>query len=262
VAEQEGSVVLLAEDHPINRRVLVHQLGIIGFHVDGAEDGLKALELFTNGRYGLVLSDLNMPMMDGFELAHAIRRHEAEAGRSRTPIIALSANVQPGEAEKCTAAGMDDFAGKPTPMSVLGEKLRHWMPHVEWPEAATSAPAGPPGSESGDEDDAAIDRAALEELTGGDSELAAAILVDYVDATCSDVAALRDALVGACADEVRRHAHRIKGASRTVGAHHVATVAGRVEDMASTAVEDWRPLHAAFDELEVGVRRVAAALTS
>ena len=264
VAEQEGSVVLLAEDHPINRRVLLHQLGIIGFHVDGAEDGQKALELFIHGRYGLVLTDLNMPAMDGFELAHAIRRHEAETGRSRSPIMALSANVLPGEAEKCTAAGMDDFAGKPTSMSLLAEKLRYWMPHIAWPgvvtEPGTTAPAA---SEVGErEGDGAIDRAALEELTGGDVELAAAILVDYVDASRSDVAALRDAVAEASADAVRRHAHRIKGASRTVGAHHVATLAGRIEETASLAVDDWSGLHAAVEELEVAASRLAAALTS
>jgi signal transduction histidine kinase/CheY-like chemotaxis protein/HPt (histidine-containing phosphotransfer) domain-containing protein len=264
VAEQEGSVVLLAEDHPINRRVLVHQLGIIGFHVDAADDGQKALELFTSGHYGLVLTDLNMPVMDGFELAQAIRRHEARTGRSRTPIMALSANVLPGEAEKCTAAGMDDFAGKPTSMPVLADKLRRWMPHIAWPNVG-----GRPSSVSvtgvdmgGDGHDDAIDRAALEELTGGDVELAAAILVDYVDASCSDVAALRDALDGASTDDVRRHAHRISGASRTVGARHVATLARHIEGMASTAVDDWAPLHAVVEELEAGLSRVAAALAS
>lgn len=262
VAEQEGSVVLLAEDHPINRRVLVHQLGIIGFHVDGAEDGQKALELFTNCRYGLVLTDLNMPVMDGFELAHAIRRQEAESGRPRTPIMALSANVLPGEAEKCTAAGMDDFAGKPTSMTVLAEKLRYWMPHIAWPGVVDGAtPDGSVGTVVVDSDrDGAIDRAALEELTGGDPELAAAILVDYVDATGTDVAALRDALIDACADDVRRHAHRIRGASRTVGANHVATLAGRIEEMASTDVDDWPSLHAAVEALEAGVSRVTAEL--
>jgi signal transduction histidine kinase/CheY-like chemotaxis protein/HPt (histidine-containing phosphotransfer) domain-containing protein len=264
VAEQEGSVVLLAEDHPINRRVLVHQLGIIGFHVDGADDGQKALDLFTNGRYGLVLTDLNMPVMDGFELADAIRRHEAGTGRPRTPIMALSANVLPGEAEKCTAAGMDDFAGKPTSMPVLADKLRRWMPHIAWPSAGSRPPpAGATGADvGGTQPDDAIDRAALEELTGGDLELAAAILVDYVDAIGSDLAALRDALAGTCPDDVRRHAHRITGASRTVGAHHVATLAGRIEVMAPAVDEDWGALHAAVEELEAGVGRVAAALAS
>jgi len=88
VAKREGSVLLLAEDHPINRRVLLHQLGIVGFHVDTADDSQKALELFEHRTYGLVLTDLNMPVMDGFELARAIRRSEAEACGPPTPIIA------------------------------------------------------------------------------------------------------------------------------------------------------------------------------
>jgi HPt (histidine-containing phosphotransfer) domain-containing protein len=86
--------------------------------------------------------------------------------------------------------------------------------------------------------------------------------VDYVDASRSDVAALREALIEASADDVRRHAHRINGASRTVGAHHVATLAGRIEKITSTAVEDWLALDAAVEELEIGLRGVAAALTS
>ncbi len=263
VAEREGSVVLLAEDHPINRRVLVHQLGIIGFHVDGAEDGRKAFELFAQGRYGLVLTDLNMPEMDGFELAGAIRREEAATGRPRTPIIALSANVMSGEAEKCVAAGMDDFAGKPTSMPVLAEKLRRWLPHVAWPEVPEPSSDWPPGAEvSSDQEDVIIDHAALHELTGGDGDLAASILVDYVDSSGPDLVALRAALDEASADDVRRHAHRIKGASRTVGAGQVAELAGRLEAAASTAVNDWQALRSIADDLEVAMARVAKVVTA
>jgi CheY-like chemotaxis protein/HPt (histidine-containing phosphotransfer) domain-containing protein len=263
VAEREGSLVLLAEDHPINRRVLVHQLGIIGFHVDSAEDGRKAFELFAKGRYGLVLTDLNMPLMDGFELAGAIRREEAGTGRSRTPILALSANVMAGEAEKCAAVGMDDFAAKPTSMLVLAEKLRRWMPHVEWPDMADPSFDGPSGAEaSSGPEDAIIDHAALYELTGGDDDLAASILVDYIDSSGPDLAALRRALVVASADDVRRHAHRIKGASRTVGAGQVAALAERLETAASTAVDDWQTLRSTADDLELAVARVAKVVTT
>ena len=262
VAEREGSLLLLAEDHPINRRVLVHQLGIIGFQVDTAEDGQKALELFTRGRYGLVLTDLNMPVMDGFELAQAIRHHETQAGLSRTPIVALSANVLPEEAEKCAAAGMDDFAGKPAAMPVLADKLRRWMPQIPWPSASSPASDGAVAAEAGgNEHYGVIDRAALDELTGGDVDLAAAILVDYVDASGPDLAALRAALDAASANDVRTHAHRIKGASRTVGAHEVAWVAGRLEAAASTAVDDWYVLRSIGEELAVAVARVVAAVT-
>ena len=263
VAEREGSVVLLAEDHPINRRVLVHQLGIIGFHVDTAEDGLRALELFTSGRYGFVLTDLNMPVMDGCELAHAIRRHEAEAGVPRTPMAALSANVLPEDAEKCLAAGMDDFIGKPAPMALLADKLRQWMPHITWPGASTPAAAAT-GADLADDGrpDGVIDRRVLDELTDGDDDLAADVLADYVEASRSDVGALLAAVAGASEDEVRRQAHRVKGAAGIVGAHEVVTLAGLLETDASSRVDDWPALQAVADELEAAMARVAALVAS
>jgi two-component system sensor histidine kinase EvgS len=83
-AEAEGSVVLLAEDHPVNRQVLRRQLELIGFHVDVAEDGTAALERFAAGRYGVVLTDLNMPGLNGYQLTAAIRQHETDTGDVRT----------------------------------------------------------------------------------------------------------------------------------------------------------------------------------
>jgi signal transduction histidine kinase/CheY-like chemotaxis protein/HPt (histidine-containing phosphotransfer) domain-containing protein len=262
VAEREGSVLLLAEDHPINRRVLVHQLGIIGFHVDTAEDGQEALELFTRGRYGLVLTDLNMPVMDGFELARAIRRREAETGLAPTPIVALSANVMPEEAERCAAAGMDDFAGKPASMPVLADKLRRWMPHIDWPDTSPGAPTTPDTEVSVNPRSGVVDRAVLDELTGGDPDLADAILADYLESSDSDLAALRAALADRSTDDVRRHAHRMKGASQTVGAQEVTTLAARLEAVASTTVEDWQGLRSTAEELEVALARVAAVVNS
>jgi signal transduction histidine kinase/CheY-like chemotaxis protein/HPt (histidine-containing phosphotransfer) domain-containing protein len=248
LAEREGSVVLLAEDHPINRRVLVHQLGIIGFHVDTAEDGKKAFELFTAGRYGIVLTDVNMPVMDGFELAHAIRHHEVEAGLPRTPIVAISANVTEEEAERCTTAGMDDFLGKPAPMPTLADKLRRWLPHLDWLNGASSEPA-----------DDVIDRAVLDELTGGDSDVANVILAEYVDSLDTDLVALGSALSEAWREGVRRAAHGIKGAAQTVGAHEVAELAARLEVLASTPVDDWDRLRSTARDLGLAFARVAHA---
>jgi CheY-like chemotaxis protein/HPt (histidine-containing phosphotransfer) domain-containing protein len=260
-AEREGSVVLLAEDHPINQRVLVHQLALIGFHVDTADDGCKALELFTAGSYGLVLTDLNMPVMDGFELARAVRRQEAERGLARTPIVALSANVMPEESERCAAAGMDDFVGKPASMPVLADKLRRWLPGVAWLPGAVAGNGGP-GASGGTTSDPAglIDRAALDELAGGDRDLATSILADFAESTASDLVSLQDGIAGANAAEVRRHAHRIKGASRTVGAREVATLAARLEAAASSDVHDWRVLRSIGDDLAAAVTRLEIAL--
>jgi two-component system sensor histidine kinase EvgS len=210
-----------------------------------------------------VLTDLNMPVMDGFELVRAIRRHEAATGRSRTPIVALSANVVPGEAEKCVAAGMDDFAGKPTSMPVLVDKLRRWLPHIGWEHVSTASVAEAPAAIGAvPPSDEVVDPAALDELTGGDADLAAAILADYVDSSGPDLVALRGALAVASADDVRRGAHRIKGASQTVGAHHVATLAAQLEAAASMDDHNWLVLQSIVDDLETALGRVAAVATS
>ena len=240
-AEREGSLLLLAEDHPVNRNVLGHQLAIIGFQLDLAADGREAFELYLSGHYALVLTDLAMPHMDGFDLARAIRRHEQESGAARIPIVALSANVMQGEPERCRAAGMDDFAAKPTTIPFLAGKLQRWLPQLDWPAepVATRLDGGGTGTGA----DAAtgatpIDSAVLDELTGGDSELAAAIVNDFVTASHEDLRALELALAQCDLDAARRQAHRLKGAARTVGAHAIGDLAEQIEHGTAQGVDD------------------------
>ena len=126
-ARRKGSLVLLAEDHPVNRHVLTLQLNLAGFQVECAEDGSLALEKFKGGRYGVVFSDLHMPGLDGYQLTAAIRAHEREIGAHRTPIIALTANVLSGEVERCLAADMDDYLAKPVTIDQLTVTLDRWL---------------------------------------------------------------------------------------------------------------------------------------
>ena len=259
VADRERSVVLLVDDHPINRRVLLHQLAILGFHADAAEDGRKAFELFTAGRYGVVLADLNMPVMDGFGLAHAIRRHEAQVTLSRTPIVAMSANVTQEVADQCASAGMDDFLGKPALMPALAAKLRRWLPHLSWSSGETE-PLPPPGdSGSGSDDGRVIDRGVLDAVTGGDRELAAALLADYVDSLPADLAAITGALADSSAEVVYRIAHRMKGAAGAVGANEIVALAARME-AAATPAEDWNVLRSSADALQIAADRIVRAV--
>jgi len=126
-ARREGTLVLLAEDHPVNRKVLTLQLNLAGIQVECAENGERALQMFRQGRYGLVFTDLHMPGLDGRQLTAAIRAHECASGASRTPVIALTANVLSGEMERCLAAGMDDYLGKPVTIGHLARKLERWL---------------------------------------------------------------------------------------------------------------------------------------
>ena len=256
-AEREGSLLLLAEDHPVNRTVLVSQLHAAGFAVETAEDGQEASELFAGGRYALVLTDLNMPRMDGYGLVAAIRALEAREGRPRTPVVALSANVMQGEAARCREAGMDDFIGKPTTIPFLASKLRRWLPHLAWPEPE---PVGAPAA--ADATDGVLDLAALNELTGGDAQLAAEVLDDFAGESRSDLANLRAAYESGDANELRRQAHRINGASRMVGARQVRDFAGRLEREAGSDDPDWELLGTLLDPLTDALERVAAAAES
>ncbi len=104
-----------------------------------------------------------------------------------------------------------------------------------------------------------IDRATLDELTGGDRDVAHVILTDYVDSLNTDLVALGSALTDARGEGVRRAAHSIKGAALTVGAHEVAELAARLEALASTPVDDWDLLRSTARDLDVASARVAHA---
>jgi signal transduction histidine kinase/CheY-like chemotaxis protein/HPt (histidine-containing phosphotransfer) domain-containing protein len=254
-AIRERSLVLLAEDHSVNRAVLLHQLDAVGVRADSADDGQEALERFRSGDYAMVLTDLHMPRLDGYELAVAIRDHEAEHGWVRTPIMALTANVMHGEPQRCRDAGMDDFAAKPTTIPLLAAKLREWLPHLDLAPLAVDDAE----SEPDDRRDGVLDRSVLDELTGGDAALAASVLRDFAASTEADVARLSESLEADDLDEVARQAHRIKGASSTVGAERLRVVAARLETEAGERV-DRASLDGLRDELAVALAAVLDVL--
>src|ERR1043166_4969172 len=110
-ARQHGRLILVAEDNETNRKVILRQLGLLGFAADVVGDGRTALEHWRSGGYRMLLTDLHMPEPDGYELTTAIRAEEQ--GPRPTRIVALTANAVKGEAENCRAVGMDDYLSKP-----------------------------------------------------------------------------------------------------------------------------------------------------
>jgi signal transduction histidine kinase/CheY-like chemotaxis protein len=112
---REGKVglnILLAEDNAVNQKLTVRMLEKRGHTVFVAENGLKALELFEQQRFDLVLMDMQMPEMDGVEATIAIRKRESTSG-THVPIIAMTANAMVGDRENCLQSGMDDYLSKP-----------------------------------------------------------------------------------------------------------------------------------------------------
>ena len=123
-----GARVLVVDDHPVNREVLVRQLNILGISVDTAEGGEEALASWESGTYAAVFADLYMPKVDGFELTRRIRAAERSGAHVHTPIVAVTANATRGEEERCLVAGMDAYLAKPVSIGRLQLVLQRWLP--------------------------------------------------------------------------------------------------------------------------------------
>ncbi len=121
-----GLDILVAEDNEVNRLVITHILREAGVSFKIAHNGREALALYAEHQPSVILMDISMPEMNGFEAAKAIRESEDETGL-HTPIIALTAHALKDDKEKCLAAGMDDYISKPISPARLKERLDHWM---------------------------------------------------------------------------------------------------------------------------------------
>jgi len=119
--------VLVVDDNSVNRKILARQLELAGASTDAAAGGQEALELWRKGGYDLVLADLQMPTMDGFELARRIRESEAAEQRARTPILAVTASTLEEQEQKSRAVGMDGFITKPIGIEQLKATLEVWL---------------------------------------------------------------------------------------------------------------------------------------
>jgi len=209
-AVESGRLILVAEDNPTNQQVMLRQLALLGYAADIASDGREALDLWESGRYGLLLTDLHMPKMDGYDLTRAIRL--GEGGKRRTPIIAVTANALRGEEERCRAAGMDDYLAKPTPLDQMRAMLEKWLPQ------GGARPSAQP-----------VDLKVLAGYVGNDPAVLREFLAHFAAGLPGVVAELRDASREGRAADAGRSAHKLKSSARTVGAFELADVSESIE---------------------------------
>ena len=255
-AERERSLVLVVDDHPTNRLVVGRQLALAGYLSETADDGEQGLQAWRSGRFALVLSDVHMPVMDGYEMARALRKEEQRDGKPRTPVVALTAAALKGEAERCLAAGMDDYLAKPVSIPDLAACLRRWLPHTAPGAGETTAPtvalaalpqvSGAP---------LALDASVLEQLTGGDRGEMRALLDDFLDSCGRDLQAMQQAREAGDNAQLAREAHKIKGAARLVGAGELALAASELELAAKG--NDWPQLLPLTADVQTAARRLA-----
>ena len=119
--------ILVAEDNLINQELMAAQLKMLGYRADYVENGIEALESWQQDEYQLLLTDIRMPEMDGYELVTQIRLRE-KGQAQHLPIIAITANALEADVEKCFEAGVDDVIAKPVELDDLRDALEKWAP--------------------------------------------------------------------------------------------------------------------------------------
>ena len=229
-ARQAGTLVLLAEDDVVNRKVALRQLALLGHAAEVAVDGAEAWHLWQRGGYGLLLTDLHMPELDGCGLARRIRAAEAEApGTPRLPIIALTANAQHDEAARVRAAGMDAYLTKPVRLEALGATLARWLPAPS-AGAAAAAPAQAPAANESSSTRPAVDVNVLRNLIGADDADVRDFLAQYRDVAQRQGAEITAAWASGDNRGVATVAHKLKASSRSVGALALGDLCAELEN--------------------------------
>ncbi len=242
---RQALLILLVEDNPTNQKLAVTLLHKAGYPVDVAENGLLAIKALQSKHYHLVLMDVQMPEMDGFEATRRIRAEEGEA--SHTPIIAMTAHAMKGDRERCLEAGMDDYVTKPLEPKEIFAKIEQWLSVTQpaadeqvleaapvapptpsalaAPVASVAPPVAPPAP-------ALIDLEKALPRFGDDRDFFLEMLDEFVQTLPERCQALRQALGAASAEEVSRQAHSLKGAASNFNAEPLTTLARMLEQNA------------------------------
>ncbi|MGJ4748465.1 response regulator, partial [Leptospira sp. SA-E8] len=215
----------------MNQKVIIQQFALLGLTADVSGDGLHALHRWQSGDYALILTDLHMPGLDGYQLSAAIRAQEAkstsDSGRTgRIPIIALSANALKDEDEKCRKAGMDDFLRKPVPLAELEAMLEKWLPKAAASIVTPLVNTVPP-------QDDPVDLRVLSELVGDEAQ----VIAEFLQVFRRNAERNRQEIVQAYEAQndakISATAHQLKSAARSIGALALGDVCEAIEAAAA-----------------------------
>ena len=207
-AEPTVGCLLVAEDNLVNQKVAVAMLSGAGYHVDTVLNGAEAVQAIARRRYDAVLMDCQMPEMNGYEAATAIREGEGED--RQIPIIALTASARPEDRLRCETAGMDDYLAKPVSKEALLAMVARYV--KKHPTAGGY-----------------LDEQVVAELEALDDDILREVTSQYFDAAAEQLSDLGGAIGRGEAVAVGEYAHKLKGGSCTVGAASVSQLASELE---------------------------------
>jgi len=225
--------VLLVEDYPTNQRVAAMHLEGAGFKVELAENGRQAVDAYMLRSYDIILMDIQMPEMDGYEATNCIREIEKQK-KVRTPIIAMTAHASREDRDKCLETGMDDYISKPIRRKDLLTTLEKWLDSNNQPTAAR------PGEEFRDQDVAEEENEATPidftlALTDfkEDRELLMEVIEEFISSARERVARISSAIASGDAAVIKSEGHTLKGGAGVLHVKKLATIAHGLEKAGS-----------------------------
>ena len=243
-ARRQRRLILVVEDNEINQKVIMQQLSLLGLTADLTGDGLQALIRWRSGDYALIVTDLHMPGMDGYQLTSVIRAEEqeranarAQAGEAADPpvrILALTANALKTEAQRCKDAGMDDYMSKPAPLLQLQDLLERWLPK---PAAAVRAAAGS-SSDILPLSTGPVDIQVLRGLVGDDPQLIREFLLAFRSSAARIAQEVEQAYCAGSAAKTAAAVHKLKSAARSVGAMALGDLCADMEQVGAAGQVD------------------------
>jgi two-component system sensor histidine kinase EvgS len=213
---QHALKVLVVDDHVANRMLLTQQLEHLGHHVEVASDGSQALQLWHPGDFDLVITDCNMPVLNGYGLSRKIREMEEDMEVEPCVIYGFTANAQPDEVENCRLAGMNDCLFKPIGLDNLRQRLE-------------AVPKSTVSEEGDDDQQSAFNLKSLREMTGGNPGLIRRLLEELYSSNQIDIGQLWPLWEAGDWRQLADLAHRMKGAARLVNAESLQDLCGKLE---------------------------------
>jgi len=242
--------ILVAEDNVVNQKVALRMLDRLGYRADAVANGREAIEALEAIPYDLVLMDVQMPEMDGFEATRLIRDPKSRSRNPDLPIIAMTAHSMKGDREKCLAAGMDDYISKPVTPLALDKVLEKYLKPIRT-SAAESAEqkAGPDGP---------VRMKRIQQVADGDLGFERELIETFLCDMENHLEALESAVRDQDRNRVEMEAHAMKGSSANAGAGRLQEISSRLEQQGVNG--DFHGSPATLHDLKSEFRKVQSYL--
>jgi CheY-like chemotaxis protein len=221
--------VLVVEDDPVNQKVIMMTLHNLGYNTKAVMNGQEAIESLKTEPFGVVLMDIQMPIMDGFEATKLIRDPKTGVLNPAVPIIAFTAHALKGYREQCLEFGMNDHLSKPFRMEILDAILKKWLSITI------------PGQSDGAGTPTSLDQNILTVLKRDAGEGFGQLLTMFINELPEKIELIASATAAKNLKEVKNIVHKLKSNCGTFGAFSMLEICKKIEDSIETGLSENTP---------------------